>query len=244
MLDYTTYVSQLSNLMVVPSSDTNFTTFLPGCIDYAEQRIYRDLNFINTTVYDTSVTISSNTRFSTLPLSVNGSTMGFMTVTVMNVLTPAGATSSNGTRNPMARTWPKVLNFLFPTSSLDTNVPSLYAIIGSTDPSDNAGLIQFGPPSDGTYTLEIGGTVRPTPLSASNTATFLTKYFPDLFIAASMVFAAGYMRDFGAQSDNPAMAQSWEQQYKVLVENAKSEQYRARFGQTITETVPGRAGQI
>ena len=48
-------------------------------------------------------------------------------------------------------------------------------------------------------------------------------------MAASMIFGSAYMRDFGAQSDNPQMAQSWEQQYQQLVKSAVVEQFRAKF---------------
>jgi hypothetical protein len=44
-----------------------------------------------------------------------------------------------------------------------------------------------------------------------------------------MVFAFGYMRDFGGQADNPQATQSWESQYKQLFQSAQMEQLRAKF---------------
>ena len=73
------------------------------------------------------------------------------------------------------------------------------------------------------------GTIRPNPLSNTNTTTFLTTYLPDAFIAASMIFASGYMRDFGSQSDNPAQAQSWEAQYENLIKSAGAEEVRKKW---------------
>ena len=95
-LNYTTYVSQLANLMVVSSADTNFATFLPGCIDYAEQRIYREIDLLYTQVTTaTSATIlSSGDRNFTLP-TTNGT---YITVDNINVITPVGTLSSAGTR--------------------------------------------------------------------------------------------------------------------------------------------------
>src|SRR5581483_10617239 len=51
-ITYASYVSQLANIMVVSSADANFATFLPGAIDYAEGRVYRDLNLVAQYVTD------------------------------------------------------------------------------------------------------------------------------------------------------------------------------------------------
>ena len=66
-LNYGSYVSQISNLIVTSTADTNFNTMLPGMIDYAEGRIYRELDLQNTRVSDTTVTLSSGYNFITLP---------------------------------------------------------------------------------------------------------------------------------------------------------------------------------
>jgi len=44
----------------------------------------------------------------------------------------------------------------------------------------------------------------------------LSVYYPELLIAACMVYGSGYQRDFGAQADDPAKAVSWEAQYAAL----------------------------
>jgi hypothetical protein len=44
-----------------------------------------------------------------------------------------------------------------------------------------------------------------------------------------MVFASGYMRDFGQQADNPQMGAAWEAQYKQLFGSAAIEQLRAKY---------------
>jgi hypothetical protein len=48
-------------------------------------------------------------------------------------------------------------------------------------------------------------------------------------MAASMVFGSGYMRNFGAQADNPQMSQSWETQYQLLKQSANAEAARQKF---------------
>jgi hypothetical protein len=86
-----------------------------------------------------------------------------------------------------------------------------------------------GPWPDANYMVEVIGTVRPTPLSASNTTTYLTLYLPDLFVAASMIFAAGYQQNFGSQADNPQQAQSWSAQYDKLFPSANIEEMRKKY---------------
>ena len=56
-----------------------------------------------------------------------------------------------------------------------------------------------------------------------NTTTWLGDNVPDLFFCACMVEAAGWMQNFGAQSDNPQMALSWEARYAE-----RSEERRCR----------------
>jgi hypothetical protein len=102
------------------------------------------------------------------------------------------------------------------------SIPALFAMIDQND-------IIVGPAPISAFGVEVIGTIRPTPLSSTNTTTFLTSNLPDLFMAASMVFASGYMRNFGAQSDDPAKAVSWESQYQALFASAKGEETRKRF---------------
>lgn len=216
-LNYTSYVDQLSNLMVQASSDANFQTFLSGCIDYAEQRIYRELDLQVSRTTDTTA-LSSGVRTITLP-SNNGT---FVVVEQMNVLTPSTATSSNGTRNPLSMATKEYLDFAWPNASSYNGVPIFMA------PLNNTTYI-LGPSPDAAYTVEIVGTIRPAPLSPSNSSTFLTQSLPDLFMAASMVFATAYQRDFGATTDDPAKAATWESQYKILMASANVEELRKRF---------------
>ena len=90
-------------------------------------------------------------------------------------------------------------------------------------------MIILGPAPDQTYFLEVIGIQRPLALSSGNSSTVLTQYVPDLFFAASMIQLAGFMRDYGGQSDNPQNAMSWEMQYKTLFQSAEVEQARAKF---------------
>lgn len=187
----------------------------PGMIDYAEQRLYRELNLIYTRATVTG-TLSSNTRSFTLP-NATGS-IPFITVSNVNAVI-------SSVRKPLLHTPANVVDYLAPNDTATAgDYPTMYYM------KDQATLT-VGPPSTTTTTLEILGTYRPAPLSAVNTTTQLTNFFPDLFIAASMIFASGYQRDFGAQADNPAQAQSWETQYQLLIKSALTEEARKKFNE-------------
>jgi hypothetical protein len=108
------------------------------------------------------------------------------------------------------------------TAASASTVPDCYAMI--TDQT-----IIVGSPPGAEFTVEVIGTIRPTPLSVSNTTSYLSLYLPDLFLAASMVFGTGYQQNFGAQSDNPQMAVSWETQYQSLKASANLEELRKKY---------------
>jgi hypothetical protein len=221
---YNSYVTQLANLMAVSPTDTSFVTWLPGCIDYAEQRIYRELDLLATLISDSSGQLTTGTRLLTLPTT----TGVFIDIENVAVLSPAGSTTTNGTRTPLVPVSLAVIDLLWPTNNVNTGTPTMFAMRG-TDSTTNSPVIVVGPPPDGAYYVEIRGTQRPAPLSLTNQTTVLTTYIPDVFMAASMVYASGFMRNFGAQADDPRMSQSWESQYQTLVKSAEVEVFRSKF---------------
>lgn len=216
-LTYTTYTAQIANLMVISSTDANFQTMLPGMIDYAEQRTYRELDPLQVQVTDTT-TLSSGNRNMTPPTTLGT----YITIDSVNVITPVTATSTNGTRNPLTPVSPEFMDAAYPSGQTVTGVPEFYAMRSPT-------VVLLGPAPDAGYQAEIIGIQRPTALSSTNTTTFLTTYCPDIFIAASMIYASGYQRDFGGQADNPQMGGSWEGQYQLLIKSAQMEQARAKW---------------
>lgn len=213
-LNYSSYVTDLANLLVVPATDPNYVTVLPNIIDDAEQRIYRELDLLSTIVRDSSGTLVANSRNFTFP-------QHFVVSESINVYTPAGTTTNRNQLVPVTR---EFLDAVWPNeaSASTPSVPQYYAMV--TDQQ-----IIVGPAPDANYTMEVVGTIRPAPLSASNTTTYLTNYLPDLFMAASLVFAAGYLQNYGAMVDNPQQAMSWETHYKSLFESANVEENRKKY---------------
>jgi len=213
MVDYPTYVSQLENMIAMDPTDVDFPTIIPAIINYAEMRIYRELDLISTIIRDTTTTLTASNQNAALSNT-------FVTIQGINLLTPVGTDPALAKRTPLTPVSKEVLYALWndPTS---TGIPALYAMVDQW----NALL---GPSPDNTYTLEAYGTIRPTPLSASNPETFLTTYLYDLFLAASMIFVSGWMRNFGQQSSDPQMGMSWETQYNALKASANVEELRKK----------------
>lgn len=214
---YSTWLAAVANTTVIDPSDSNFLAEVPSSIDYAEGRLYRELDLLSTVVRDTG-TLSTGTRTFTLPSNLGR----FVVTNGFNVITPVGTTNPDGgTRNQLVPCSRDVLDMLWP-STTGAAVPALYAMITDQE-------IIVGPAPDSAYTIECVGTIRPTPLSATNTSTFLTTYLPDLWFAATMIFWSGYQRNYGAQSDDARMAVSWSSEYDKLFASANVEEMRKKY---------------
>lgn len=212
----TSYKTQIATLAVVEENDPAFVIILPQMITYAENRMYRDLDFLFTSTSVTGYQFTSGSRQLTIP-------QGTIVVSEqINVITPPGETDPNaGARNPLLPTTKEFLDAVYGSSSV-TGIPKYYAPF-------NDNLFIVGPYPDQPYYVEIVGTYRPDSLSSSNQTTFISLYLPDLFIMASMIYVSGYQRNFGRQSDDPAMAQSYENQYQTLLKGAAVEEARKKF---------------
>jgi hypothetical protein len=219
-LTYTSFVQSLANMIVVPLDDPAYAAALPNIIDDAEQRLYRELDLLSTRVTATGALTASDRRFA-LPTS-SGT---FVVTEQFNVITPAGQTNPDlGTRNPLNPCSKEYLDAIWP-SATGADVPSLFAPI-----SQQNWIVGAWP--DAAYTVEVVGTIRPAPLSASNQTTFLSTYLPDVFLAASLVMAAGYQLNFSAAGDNPQAGVTWESHVTKLLESANKEELAKKFRST------------
>jgi len=208
---YNSYIDAVGRILNIPDDDTDYRNIIPRMIEYAENRIYRECDFL-ATLGSLTTSLTAAGRITPLPATI-------MICQSINVVTPAATPLDLGVRNPLNRVSVDFLNATWP-SSAGSGVPKYYAIMGAPtlSPTIAAGPlnIMFGPAPDASYSAEIIGSVRPSPLSFTNQETFLSTYMPDLFLAASMIWGFGYQRDFGGQADDPATAQSWEHQYEAL----------------------------
>jgi hypothetical protein len=223
-LTFNSFVSEIATLTVISSTvlvsgDSNFAGIMAGIIDYAEGRLWRELDLPVVSVVDTSITCSSGVNLVALS-SAQGEPL---VIQALNLLTPAGATSSNATRVPLVPSSRSVIDAIYPSAaSSNCGQPEFFYRI-------NNNQVLLGPAPDQAYGTELTVTIRPAPLSASNSSTWLTQNLPELMIAAGMIFASGYMRNFGAQADDPKMAASWEGQYANLMKSANVDAMRMQF---------------
>lgn len=216
-LTYNSFVSTLANMLVIPSNDANYLAAMPAIIDDAEQRIYRELDLLATIVRDTSGTLTANNRNFTFPQHIVVSES-------INIFTPVGTTTNRHALIPTTR---EFLDAVYPDNVFECDcdeapLPQYYAMITDQD-------IIVGPSPAAAYKVEVIGTIRPTPLSNSNQTTYLTLYLPDLFLAESLVFGYGYLKDYGAQTDDPRASSSWEAHYQALWQSANVEENRKKY---------------
>ena len=215
-LTYSQYVTQIATLAVVEESDPAFQIILPQMITYAENRMYRDIDFLFTSISTTAYGLTLGSRSIPVPAGT------FVVPEQINVITPAGTSDPDiGTRNPLLPTTKEYLDAVYGNSQ-SRGLPKAFAVF-----DDYQFLV--GPYPDANYTVEIVGTIRPASLSAANPTTFISLYLPDLFIMASMIYVSGYQRNFGRANDDPQMAITYESQYQALLRSALMEENRKKF---------------
>lgn len=219
MYTYTTWLSGFANNLVIPLTDPNFAIMVPNAIDDCEQWAYRELQLLNTVSSDTGGTFNTGTRSQGLP-STNGT---FYVVNSIYAITPAGATTGNGTRNPLTPASRDYLDWTYPSSTA-SGVPQYFSMTTQTS-------FIVGPWPNLTYTMEVNGTLRPAPLSSTNVTTLLTVYFPDLWMAGTLAFGFSYLQNYGAAGyvDNPQAPATWMQHAQNLLKSAQTEEAMKRF---------------
>jgi len=214
----TSYVQQIATLAVVESTDPAFQIILPQMITYAENRMYRDLDFLFTSIATTAYSTTAGSRQISVPTGT------FVVPEQINIITPAGTTNPDlGTRVPLLPTTKEFLDACYGSGTSANRGLPIYWV-----PFDDYTFL-IGPYPDAAYTCEIVGTYRPASLSATNTTTFISLYLPDLFIMASMIYISAYQRNFGRANDEPQMAVTYESQYQALLKVADLEENRKKF---------------
>jgi hypothetical protein len=235
------YITQIATMAVVDTTDPNFLNILPAMITYAENRIYRELDFLFSSISTTAYTLTTGNR----QLSVPAGT--FVVPEQINVLLPLGVTDPNAaTRYPLLATTKEFLDAAYGDYT-NLAMPKYFC------PFDDY-LFYVGPFPDQNYTVEIVGTYRPQSFGPSNTdttfltnyqtytgtaypnyantttTTFISLYLPELFIMASMIYISAYQRNFSsAMGNDPQMPITYETQYQALLKSALEEENRKKF---------------
>lgn len=187
-MDYNETIQAVRALMVEPDSQTDFTLVQDRMIEYAELRMYRELDFIHTTTTATAL-CTANNREVTVPASI-------IIVRSANVLTPSTETDpAAGTRRSLQRVGYDYLDLVWPQAGTSTagRPPEVFAMLSNT-------TAILGPSPDTAYTVEFVGTFRPDPLSPSNPNTYLSDNMPDQFLSACMIWASEYQQNAEAKA--------------------------------------------
>jgi len=227
-LTYSTYLTQIAQMAVVDVADPNFVAIVPAMIDYAELRIYRDLDlmFTSTSIHGPTIGLTAGNRNLSFPMTLPDNSGTIVVTEQLNLILPVGTDnpdSSTASRVPLLPTTKEFLDAVYGSSATaNRGRPKYFAPF-------NENLFFVGPVPDAAYKVEVVATYRPNAMSVSNPTTFISQYLPDLLIMASMVYISAYQRNFGRQSDDPQMAQSYEGQYTTLLRSAATEEARKKF---------------
>jgi len=226
-----TFVGQLAELAVIPSTDINFQNILPMAISYAENRIYRDLDLLAAispfyTSSSTGFALTAGQRFFNVPVDT------FMTIQNITDVTTPGAPIGSAPRQPLLAVTRDFIDNIYGDPSVQA-IPQYFAILSQgLDP--NALVYSFqillGPTPDQAYPLDIMGAQRPLSLSSTNETTFISLYLPELMLMAAMVYISGYQRNWsGSSANDPQQPINYEMQYQTLLKNAGAEEARKKY---------------
>lgn len=211
---YASLTTALAAALTVPATDADFLSLLPTIIDDAEQQCYRELDLVYASV-TVNGTATPNTRTFALPSSAGH----LLVIDQINII------DGSLVRHPCLPASREVVDFIWPSDA----PPTFSAIPEIFCRPDDASIL-YGPPPGLAWTVEVVGTLRPSPLSAVNTTTFLTNYLSDLFFAACMVSATGtLLKNWSAVADDPQMAITWLSNYRERLASCQKEELRKNY---------------
>lgn len=235
-LSFNLYVQQIGILAVALTQesggvfsfvDAPLQGTLPSMLNYAELRCARDLDLLSSqssNVY--TLTVGQNV----FSLPVND----FVTVQTLEILQMSGSTVVNAI--PLIPTSKELIQNCY-SGVFSSGCPKYYALYGSNfgDNDNTETNILLGPPSNFAYPLRVTGTVREASLYQNAAAgiadtayTYLSQWYPDLLVMASMIYVSGFQRNFSASSDSKDMPVNYEQQYRTLLAGAIAEENRKK----------------
>lgn len=235
-LSYNSYVTQMGVMAVVMTQDAGGVqqfvdpaaqTILPQMLNYAELRIQRDLDLLPSQTSN-NYTLTQGVNLFPLPID------DFITVQTIQVVQLNGATVINST--PMVPVSREFIQNCY-GSPVNAGTPKYFAMVGDSfgNGADTNNNILMGPVPNFAYTISVTGTIRTPSLYKYGTAgiadtsyTYISTYYPDLLIMASMVYISAFQRNFSATSDQGEMSLSYEKAYLALMTVAKQEENRKK----------------
>ena len=199
------------------SGDARFQAAFPQAINDAEGRIYKDIPFLATRQVNTSL-----------------ATIGGSNAVSLSTLSPAVAIPEmfsllvSGARVTFDRTQFDTLLTVYPNPTT-TVVPSSLDFQPRYWCLQDDHTIVYAPTADQAYTVELVGLFQQTTMSATQSTSYIGNTYPELLMAAVMVFMnGGYKQNFGAMVEDPKAAMAWEIVYQSRLASAKLDELRRR----------------
>ena len=225
-LSYNAYITQMASMAVVTANETAtpgvmqfidapLQAIVPMMLNYAELRIQRDLDLLAGQTSNIYTLAAQNNIF---PRPIND----FFTVETLEILYMNGSQVVNAQPLlPVSKEF--IQNCYGGLSSAGT--PQYYAMYG-----DNFGNgaftnnnILLGPPPNFAYPIRVTGLIKIPSLFSYATAgvadtqfTYISAYYPDMLVMASMIYISAFQRNFSATADDSPMGQTYEKQYQAL----------------------------
>jgi hypothetical protein len=235
-LSYNQYIQQLGVMVPVTTvasggvyafTDTNLATITPQILNYAELRIQRDLDMLPAQTSNTYTLTAGNYIF---PIPIDDF------LVVQRVTIQQAINSQVISVNPLLQTSQEFIHNVY-GGLANSGQPQYYAMVGDSwgNGGDVNNNIAFGPTPNYPYTIRVHGLIRTPSLykSASNGSadtqyTYISSYYPDLLLIASMIYVSAYQRNWSATADDTPASQSYEKQYQALRLGAKAEEDRKK----------------
>lgn len=251
-MQYTDLTAALQNYLeaapVGQAPTQDFTSALSVIINNAELRIYRDIEFLALRGTGVATATAGNRLIdllTTASIDIGRVVSGGTTVKSATAYpNPVRLESASVEVTPFGQSSPLTIQ-LEPASIdfIDAVWPNQQATAAPAYGSAFFCLLSdsylvIAPTPDVAYPLVLTGIWRPAPMSAANPTTWLGEEAADLLFAACMCEASAFIRNFGAQSDDPRMAMSWEATYAFHKAGAENEE-RKRRGLPTAPMPPG-----
>lgn len=206
--------TQLVAAVTAYSANDNLSSIIDTCIDIAESRIYREIDFTHARQLSTTNLTAGNFLLQ-LPTD-------FWKARYLQVLTGT-------TRTFLLRKDPGFINEFWPDRTL-TALPRYFAFMKDDPEGGSDKYLSLSPTPDQAYQVELHYNARPAIISAGNPDTWLGVHAPDLLLAAVMlevqVHDKGELASIGNSVENPGW---WQTHYKNAVERVIKHQTAVMF---------------
>ena len=223
-LSYNQYIQNIGVMSVELTSEVTgvyqfnnapLQVIVPQMLNYAEQRIARDLDMLASQTSNL-YTLAAGVNVFSLPVN------DFQVVQTLEIVQLSNGTVINST--PLISVSKEFIQNVY-GGMYSAGMPEYYAMYGSNfgDSQDIETNILFGPAPNYAYSLRVTGMAAMPSLYQSASAgvadtnyTYISTWYPDMLMLASMIYITMYQRNFSAASDDSQMGQTYEKQYQAL----------------------------